>query len=138
MNITALWDKCLKDIGDRLSDKQMKTWLHPLEVKLNEKTLLIVAPNKFIKEAVETDYMQIIEETVYIGDDQINNLVALKSKEEVIGDIISILQSPAKNLISALKSGSGKVSGILKSLSERKFSSNLLEYMIRLKLTDLP
>ena len=60
-----------------------------------------------------------IEETVYIGDDQINQLVALKSKEEVIGDIISILQSPAKNLISALKSGSGKVSGILKSLSER-------------------
>ena len=61
-----------------------------------------------------------IEETVYIGDDQINYLVAIKSKEEVIGDIISILQSPAKNLISALKSGSGKVSGILKSLSERK------------------
>lgn len=60
-----------------------------------------------------------IEETVYIGDDQINQLVALKSKEEVIGDIISLLQSPAKNLISALKSGSGKVSGILKSLSER-------------------
>ena len=60
-----------------------------------------------------------IEETVYIGDDQINQLVALKSKEEVIGDIISILQSPAKNLISALKSGGGKVSGILKSLSER-------------------
>jgi len=60
-----------------------------------------------------------IEETVYIGDDQINHLIALKSKEEVIGDIISILQSPAKNLISALKSGGGKVSGILKSLSER-------------------
>ena len=60
-----------------------------------------------------------IEETVYIGDDQINQLVALKSKEEVIGDIISLLQSHAKNLISALKSGGGKVSGILKSLSER-------------------
>ena len=60
-----------------------------------------------------------IEETVYIGDDQINQLVALKSKEEVIGYIISLLQSPAKNLISALKSGGGKVSGILKSLSER-------------------
>ena len=60
-----------------------------------------------------------IEETVYIGDDQINQLVDLKSKEEVIGDIISLLQSPAKNLISALKSGGGKVSGILKSLSER-------------------
>ena len=60
-----------------------------------------------------------IVETVYIGDDQINQLVALKSKEEVIGDIISLLQSPAKNLISALKSGGAKVSGILKSLSER-------------------
>ncbi len=60
-----------------------------------------------------------IEESVYVGDDQINNLVSIKSKEELIGEIISILQSPAKNLISALKSGSGKVSGILKSLSER-------------------
>ena len=60
-----------------------------------------------------------IEESIYVGDDQINNLVSIKSKEELIGEIISILQSPAKNLISALKSGGGKVSGILKSLSER-------------------
>ena len=60
-----------------------------------------------------------IEESVYVGDDQINNLVSIKSKEELIGEIISILQSPAKNIISALKSGGGKVSGILKSLSER-------------------
>ncbi len=60
-----------------------------------------------------------IEESIYVGDDQINNLVSIRSKEELIGEIISILQSPAKNLISALKSGGGKVSGILKSLSER-------------------
>jgi len=60
-----------------------------------------------------------IEESVYVGDAQINNLVSIKSKEELIGEIISILQSPTKNLISALKSGGGKVSGILKSLSER-------------------
>ena len=60
-----------------------------------------------------------IEESVYVGDEQINNLVSIKSKEELIGEIISILQSPTKNLISALKSGGGKVSGILKSLSER-------------------
>ena len=81
MNITALWDKCLKDIGDRLSDKQMKTWLHPLEVKLNEKTLSIVAPNKFIKEAVETDYMQIIEETVYNQGEEMINEINLKLPE---------------------------------------------------------
>ena len=82
------------------------------------------APAKIIKDFRKKSDKPIlkgafIEETVYVGDDQINNLVALKSKEEVIGDIISILQSPAKNLISALKSGGGKVSGILKSLSER-------------------
>ena len=81
MNITTLWDKCLKDIGDRLSDKQMKTWLHPLEVKLNEKTLSIVAPNKFIKEAVETDYMQIIEETVYNQGEEMINEINLKLPE---------------------------------------------------------
>ena len=54
-----------------------------------------------------------------VGDDQIDSLVSIKSREELIGEIITILQSPAKNLISALKSGSGKVSGIIKSLSER-------------------
>ena len=42
-----------------------------------------------------------IEESVYVGDEQINNLVSIKSKEELIGEIISILQSPSKNLISA-------------------------------------
>ena len=60
-----------------------------------------------------------IEETVFVGDDQIDSLVSIKSREELIGEIITILQSPVKNLISALKSGSGKVSGIIKSLSER-------------------
>ncbi|WP_158975850.1 50S ribosomal protein L10 [Cellulophaga sp. L1A9] len=60
-----------------------------------------------------------VEEAVYIGDDQLEALVNIKSKEEVIGDIISILQSPAKNVISGLKSGGGKIAGILKTLSER-------------------
>jgi len=60
-----------------------------------------------------------IEESVYIGDDQIEALVAIKSKEELIGDIITLLQSPAKNVISGLKSSSGQLAGILKTLSER-------------------
>jgi large subunit ribosomal protein L10 len=60
-----------------------------------------------------------IEEAVYIGDDQIDALVAIKSKEELVGDIITLLQSPAKNVVSALQSGGGKLSGILKTLSER-------------------
>jgi large subunit ribosomal protein L10 len=54
-----------------------------------------------------------------IGDDQIDALVAIKSKEELIGEIITLLQSPTKNVVSALQSGGGKLSGILKTLSER-------------------
>ncbi|GGH39805.1 50S ribosomal protein L10 [Mangrovimonas yunxiaonensis] len=61
-----------------------------------------------------------IEEAIFIGDEQLDALVAIKSKEEVIGDIIGLLQSPAKNVISALQSGGGKLAGILKTLSEKE------------------
>ena len=61
-----------------------------------------------------------IEESIYIGDNQIDALEAIKSKEELIGEIITLLQSPAKNIVSALQSGGGKLSGILKTLSERE------------------
>ena len=61
-----------------------------------------------------------IEETVYIGDDQLDMLVDIKSKEELIGEIIGLLQSPTKNLISALQSSGGKLSGILKTLSQKE------------------
>ncbi|AZJ32330.1 MULTISPECIES: 50S ribosomal protein L10 [Tenacibaculum] len=60
-----------------------------------------------------------VEEAVYIGDDQLDALVNIKSREELIGDIITLLQSPAKNVVSALQSGGGKLSGILKTLSEK-------------------
>ena len=61
-----------------------------------------------------------IEEAIYLGDDQLDALVDIKSKEELIGEIITLLQSPAKNVISALQSGGGKLSGILKTLSEKE------------------
>ena len=60
-----------------------------------------------------------IEEAIYIGDETLDALVAIKSKDELIGEIITLLQSPTKNIISALQSGGGKLSGIIKSLSER-------------------
>ena len=60
-----------------------------------------------------------IAEAVYLGDQNLDALVNIKSKEEVIGDIIGLLQSPAKNVISGLKSGGGKLAGILKTLSEK-------------------
>ncbi|MDT0559570.1 50S ribosomal protein L10 [Ichthyenterobacterium sp. W332] len=61
-----------------------------------------------------------IEESIYIGDEQLDALVDIKSREELIGEIIGLLQSPAKNVISALKSSGGKLSGILKTLSEKE------------------
>ena len=82
------------------------------------------APAKVIKEFRKKSDKPIlqgayIEEAIYIGDDQLNSLVSIKSKEELIGDIITILQSPAKNVISALQSGGNKLSGILTTLSEK-------------------
>ena len=60
-----------------------------------------------------------IEESIYLGDDMLDSLVAIKSKEELIGEVITLLQSPAKNLISALKSSGSKISGVIKTLSEK-------------------
>lgn len=83
------------------------------------------APAKVIKEFRKKSDKPIlkgayIHEAVFIGDNQLDALVALKSKEEVIGEIIGLLQSPAKNVVSALKSGGGKIAGILKTLSEKE------------------
>jgi large subunit ribosomal protein L10 len=61
-----------------------------------------------------------INEAIYVGDEQLESLSNLKSKEEVVGDIISALQSPAKNVISALQSSGSKLSGILETLSEKQ------------------
>jgi large subunit ribosomal protein L10 len=60
-----------------------------------------------------------IEEMTYLGDDQLDFLVAIKSKDELIADIIALLQSPVKNVVSALQSGGNTLSGILTTLSEK-------------------
>ena len=60
-----------------------------------------------------------IDTAIFLGDNQLETLSSIKSKNELVGDIIALLQSPAKNVISALKSSGGKLAGILKTLSER-------------------
>ena len=60
-----------------------------------------------------------VEESLYIGDENLSALADLKSKDELIGDIITLLQSPAKNVISALNSGGNQLSGIVKALQEK-------------------
>lgn len=61
-----------------------------------------------------------VQESIYVGDNQLDALVSLKTKDELVGDIIMILQSPAANVISALQSGGNKIHGILETLSKRE------------------
>ncbi|BAV94123.1 50S ribosomal protein L10 [Ichthyobacterium seriolicida] len=60
-----------------------------------------------------------IEGDTYIGDDKLESLISIKSREEIISGIVGLLQSPAKNVISSLQSGGQKLSGVIKSLSDR-------------------
>ena len=61
-----------------------------------------------------------VEESIYVGDDQLGTLVDIKSKDELIGEIVGLLQSPAKNVISALNSGKNTIAGLVKTLSEKE------------------
>jgi len=82
-------------------------------------------PAKLIKEwqkkgekpALKGAYVQ---ECAYVGADKLDELVAIKSKEELIGDIIGLLQSPARNVISALQSAGSTIAGVVKTLEEKK------------------
>lgn len=83
------------------------------------------APAKLIKELRKEEDKPVlkgayIDTAVYIGDNQISTLSSLKSKTELIGEIIGLLQSPAKNVISGLQSGSSKLAGIVKTLEQRE------------------
>lgn len=102
----------------------------PFYVTLKGNTSIMIsevgnAPAKLIKEFRKKSEKPIlkgafIEESFYIGDDQLDVLANLKSKEELIGEIISLLQSPLKNVISGLQgSGPQKIAGIVKALEEK-------------------
>jgi len=82
------------------------------------------APAKLIKEfAKGTDIPKLkaayVQESFYIGAENLDALISIKSKNELIGDIIGLLQSPAKNVISALQSGGNTIHGVLETLSKR-------------------
>jgi len=61
-----------------------------------------------------------VEESIYIGENQLEALVSLKSKNELIADVIALLQSPAKNVVSGLQSGRNILAGVVKTLSEKE------------------
>ena len=85
------------------------------------------APAKIIKEFQKTDAENrpkfkaaSIELDLFIGEDQLGALASLKSRQELIGNIITLLQSPARNVLTLLQSGGHKFAGIVKTLSERE------------------
>jgi len=60
-----------------------------------------------------------VQESIYVGENTLDSLVSVKTKQELIGDIIMLLQSPAKNVVSALQSGGTKIHGVLETLSKK-------------------
>lgn len=73
----------------------------------------------YTKEGIPALKAAYAEECVYVGADKLDELAALKSKNELIGDIVALLQSPVKNVVSALQSGANTIHGVLKTLGER-------------------
>lgn len=106
-----------KDFGELSSVLKGNTSLMVAEVNN--------APAKVIKDFRKKSDRPIlkgafVEEAIYLGDEQLDILVDIKSKDELIGEIVGLLQSPAKNVISALKSGGNTIAGVVKTLSERE------------------
>ena len=87
----------------------------------NAPAKIIQAFNKASKSKIKKQVLKAayVEESFYIGEDQLEALLFVKSKNELIADVIALLQSPAKNVISALQSGGSTIHGVLKTLSER-------------------
>ena len=96
---------------------------------LSGQTALLVgnvgnAPAKLLKEFRKNNDIPVlkaayVEESTYLGDDQIDALTAIKSKDELVAELIALLQSPMKNVVGALNSGGNTVSGLVKALQER-------------------
>ena len=79
----------------------------------------LLKDKEIVKAGVPSLKAAYAEEGFYIGADKLNELASIKSKSEVIADIVALLQSPAKNVVSALQSGGGTIHGVLQTLSKR-------------------
>lgn len=117
----TLLAKAMAKVEDRNYDNLASVLSGPTSIMFSE---VGNAPAKLIKDFRKKNDKPVlkgayIEEAIFIGDNQLDMLEAIKSREELIGDIIGLLQSPAKNVISGLTSGGSKIAGILKTLEER-------------------
>ena len=123
----------LKVVKNTLAKKALESFdskaYEPLYDVLKGPTALMFTdvanePAKVLKEFRGTDERPIlkaafIDQDVFIGDDQLDVLVALKSKEDLLGEIVTLLQSPIKNVLGSLQSGGNTIAGLVKALQER-------------------
>ncbi|MFK8037365.1 MAG: 50S ribosomal protein L10 [Crocinitomicaceae bacterium] len=117
----TLLQKALERIEDKDYSELYGVLTGPTSIMFSE---VGNAPAKLIKDFRKKNDKPLlkaayIEESIYIGDESLDMLESIKSKEELIGEIVGLLQSPAKNVISGLKSGGSKLAGILKTLESR-------------------
>lgn len=126
VELKVVKNKLLQKAMEQVSDKNFED-MYPV-LKGNTSLLLSEVgndPAKLIKEFRKNSDKPIlkaayVEESVYVGDDMLDTLVALKSKDELVAEVIALLQSPAKKVISQLQSGNDKLAGIVKTLSEKE------------------
>lgn len=122
---------CVKNTLLRIAMEQSEEDYSGLYGLLKGETTLLLsntgnAPARLIKDFRQKNETlpmlkgALVEETVYEGEDQLETLANIKSKNELIADIVALLQSPAKNVISALQSGGNKLHGILETLSKKE------------------
>lgn len=126
VSLTVVKNSLLAKAMERIEDKDFGE----MPSVLKGSTSIMVAeagnvPAKLIKEfrkkadkpLLKAAY---VEEAIFLGEDSLETLVALKSKNELIADVIALLQSPAKNVVSQLQSGGSTLAGIIKTLSEKE------------------
>lgn len=126
IELKVVKNKLLQKAMEQVSDKNFDD-MYPV-LKGNTSLLLSEVgnvPAKLIKEFRKNSDKPVlkaayVEESVYVGDEMLDALVNLKSKDELVADVIALLQSPAKKVISQLQSGNDKLAGIVKTLSEKE------------------
>ena len=126
IKLSVVKNTLLKKAMENLKDKDLSELYDvlpgPTAIMISE---VGNAPAKLIKDFRKKNDKPIlkgayVEETVFVGDDQLKTLVDIKSKNELIGEVIGLLQSPAKNVLSALTSSKSTIAGIVKTLSEKE------------------
>ena len=105
-----------KDLSELYSVLEGPTSIFMSEVAPEPAKLIKEFRKKSEKPLLKAAYVQ---EACYVGDNQLEALISIKSKNELIGEVVGLLQSPAKNVISGLKASGGKLAGIVKTLQER-------------------